>query len=336
MKPARTRTFSHTSTHICIHTATHMFAHAHLCAHACTCTHLHKHICTHLYAHTFACTQLHIICMHMHICTHICMHTHSYACVHLYAHTHFFTYTFVYTYIHLHTCICHAHIMNMYLHTHTFVRMHILMHTYISMHIRTLAHTHLHTVTHHLFAHAHSHTHLHARTFAHTLIYTSGMSFSAQWLDCRPRCPPTWRPDPRAAPQMAQLSRGSRGADTHMGACQNAPLAGSFPRGQGQVCSLHVAPHYCFGAWGCAHALSAQRAEGWLSREEKGSVWPGWGWNRLGRRALWARPTGLAVLGSVAASFPPAAWLVHECEHTSIPARVRKAVLRATPPIMCC
>lgn len=37
------------------------------------------------------------------------------------------------------------------------------------------------------------------------------------------------------------------------------------------------------------------------------------------------------MLGSVAASFPPAAWLVHECEHTSIPGAGKKGCAESDP-----
>lgn len=37
------------------------------------------------------------------------------------------------------------------------------------------------------------------------------------------------------------------------------------------------------------------------------------------------------MLGSVAASFPPAAWLVHECEHTSIPGASKKGCAESDP-----
>ncbi len=131
--------YTHTCTHIHVHT--YMYTH--------TCTHIHVH--TYMYTKAmFAClsrqpptnntlnpctmmlnplqqNHRHVARHRQHMYTHI--HEHMYMCTHTCTHMYMYTHTFSHMYMYTHTCT------QIHVHTHA--------HTYTCTHVRTYMYTHI-------------------------------------------------------------------------------------------------------------------------------------------------------------------------------------------------
>ncbi len=100
---------SHSFTHTCSHTFTHVHTRSH------TFTHVHTRSCTFTHVHTYVYIHLHMF-THVHTRSHMSTHDHTRSCT--------FTHVFTHMFTHIHICSC------------TF------------MHVHTCSHTCSHTFTH--------------------------------------------------------------------------------------------------------------------------------------------------------------------------------------------